>query len=95
MGVRIQTLEDGDQKNFPKKGDTIKIHYVGKLENGEVFDSTENKGPFECKIGMGQVIRGVPKLSVGEKARLIITPDYGYGDTGFGNIIPPGATLIL
>ncbi|CAG8511046.1 32421_t:CDS:2 [Racocetra persica] len=39
-------------------------------------------------------VRGVPQLSVGQKAKLTISPDYGY-ENGFGEIIPPNSTLIL
>ncbi|KAF0538299.1 peptidylprolyl isomerase [Gigaspora margarita] len=100
MGVEIKTLKEGDGKTFPKKGDTVKIHYTGKLAaNGTQFDSSYNRGkPFECKIGVGQVIRGwdegVPQLSLGQKAILTISPDYGY-EKGFGEIIPPNSTLIF
>jgi FKBP-type peptidyl-prolyl cis-trans isomerase len=68
--------------------------------NGQKFDSSRDRGkPFSCKIGVGQVIRGwdegVPQLSVGEKARLTITPDYGYGARGFPPVIPPNSTLVF
>ncbi|CAG8543216.1 2373_t:CDS:2 [Ambispora gerdemannii] len=76
------------------------MHYVGTLEDGTKFDSSyDRKKPFETKIGVGQVIRGwdegVPQISLGGKAKLIITPDYGYGKRGAGNVIPPNATLIF
>ncbi|CAG8814726.1 29738_t:CDS:2, partial [Gigaspora margarita] len=60
---------------------------TGKLAaSGTQFDSSYNRGkPFECKIGVGQVIRGVPQLSLGQKAILTISPDYGY-EKGFGEI---------
>ncbi|RHZ84133.1 hypothetical protein Glove_85g112 [Diversispora epigaea] len=100
MGVEIKTIKPGDGRNFPKKGDTVRIHYVGKLENGTEFDSSRRRGqPFECKIGIGQVIKGwdegVVQLSVGQQAILTITPDYGYGVHGFGQVIPRDATLIF
>ncbi|KAH0832023.1 hypothetical protein J3R83DRAFT_12928 [Lanmaoa asiatica] len=63
--------------------DKVSIHYVGTLSNGQKFDSSRDRGsPFETEIGVGKVIKGwdegVPKLSLGQKATLTITPDYGY-----------------
>lgn len=101
MGVEVKSLAPGDGHSFPKVGDTVTMHYVGTLQStGAKFDSSRDRGkPFTCKIGVGQVIRGwdegVPKLSVGEKARLTITPDYGYGARGFPPVIPPNSTLIF
>ena len=59
-GVEIQRLKAGDGKTFPKKGDKISIHYVGTLkDSGKGFDSSRDRGsPFQCTIGVGQVIKG-------------------------------------
>ncbi|KAJ1990105.1 FK506 binding protein proline rotamase rapamycin-binding protein [Coemansia spiralis] len=100
MGVNIEVQQPGDQKNYPKRGDKITMHYVGTLEDGKKFDSSRDRGkPFVCNIGVGQLIRGwdegVPQMSLGEKARLTITSDYGYGDRGVPGLIPPQATLIF
>ena len=48
-----------------KNGDTVKIHYTGKLEDGTVFDSSEGREPLEFKIGEGQVIPGFEQMVVG------------------------------
>ncbi|KAJ1845115.1 Fork head 1 [Coemansia sp. RSA 2703] len=100
MGVQIEILKEGDKQNYPKAGDTVTMHYDGKLENGNTFDSSYKRGkPFICKIGVGQLIKGwdegVPKMSLGEKAKLTITPDFGYGARGVPGVIPPNATLIF
>mmetsp|Transcript_38869 Transcript_38869/g.86461 ORF Transcript_38869/g.86461 Transcript_38869/m.86461 type:complete len:109 (+) Transcript_38869:351-677(+) len=100
MGVDIEVLQAGDGQNYPQKGNTVTVHYVGTLTNGTKFDSSRDRGkPFQFKLGMGQVIKGwdegVAKMSKGEKSKLTISPDYGYGAHGAGGVIPPNATLIF
>ncbi|ODQ66457.1 FK506-binding protein 1 [Nadsonia fulvescens var. elongata DSM 6958] len=100
MGVEIKSLAPGDNKTFAKTGDLVTIHYTGTLENGSKFDSSLDRGrPFQTVIGVGQVIKGwdegIPKLSLGEKAILTISGDYGYGARGFPGLIPPNSTLIF
>ena len=80
------------------KGSVVKVHYTGMLTNGQVFDSSVQRGqPLEFKVGMGQVIKGwdegILQLRKGEKALLICPPDYAYGSRGAGGVIPPNATL--
>ena len=66
-----------------KKGDTVKVHYVGRLENGEQFDSSEGREPLEFTIGENQVIpgfeNGVLGLVEGEKTIVKIQPEDAYG----------------
>uniref|UniRef100_A0A7S1GFW4 peptidylprolyl isomerase n=1 Tax=Cyclophora tenuis TaxID=216820 RepID=A0A7S1GFW4_CYCTE len=98
MGVTKETISPGDGRNFPQRGDKLAMHYTGYLRDGTVFDSSHKKGrPFQFVIGIGQVIRGwdegVAQMSLGEKAKLHITSDYGYGARGAGNVIPPNADL--
>merc|ERR1712167_179119 len=91
MGWKKEVIEAGDGKNFPKPGDTITMHYTGTLENGQKFDSSVDRNqPFVCQIGVGQLIKGwdvgVVQMSLGEKARLLIDPDFGYGEQGAGGV---------
>ncbi len=100
MGVEIKTLEEGDGKNFPSKGQKVTMHYTGTLTDGSKFDSSVDRNkPFEFTLGVGQVIKGwdeaVIQMSLGQKAVLTISPDYGYGAQGAGGVIPPNATLIF
>ena len=66
-----------------KEGDTAKIHYTGRLEDGEIFDSTKGGEPFEFTIGSQRVIAGVEKavtgMKVGETKRTTIRPEQGFG----------------
>jgi len=83
-----------------KKGDKVSVHYTGSLLNGQVFDSSVERGtPFEFELGAGQVIagwdEGIALMKVGEKATLIIPSKIGYGATGAGQSIPPYATLVF
>jgi FKBP-type peptidyl-prolyl cis-trans isomerase 2 len=50
-----------------KQGDTVKVHYTGKLDNGMIFDSSEKREPLEFKIGDGKLIPGFEKAIIGMK----------------------------
>jgi len=100
MGVEIETVTPGDGVTFPKKNQTVRVHYTGTLTDGSKFDSSRDRGkPFEFKIGNGQVIKGwdegVMRMSLGQRANLTCTPDYAYGERGYPGVIPPSATLIF
>jgi peptidylprolyl isomerase len=66
-----------------KSGDTIKVHYTGKLEDGTVFDSSAGRDPLEFKVGGGQVIKGfdsgVTGMTVDEKKTINIPIEEAYG----------------
>ncbi|MDE3253033.1 MAG: peptidylprolyl isomerase [Bacteroidota bacterium] len=66
-----------------KKGDTVKVHYHGKLTDGTTFDSSEGREPLEFEVGSGQVIPGfddgVTGMAIGEKKTILIPADEAYG----------------
>jgi FKBP-type peptidyl-prolyl cis-trans isomerase len=98
-GLQIEKLAEG-QGETPKTGDRVSVHYTGWLENGKKFDSSRDRGqPFVFTLGRGQVIKGwdqgVATMRVGDKVRLTLPPDLGYGARGAGGVIPPNATLIF
>lgn len=66
-----------------KKGDAVKVHYTGRLENGEIFDSSEGLKPLNFIVGHREVIKGfdeaVEGMIVGEEKSVTIEPEKGYG----------------
>lgn len=66
-----------------KQGDTVQIHYTGKLDDGSVFDSSEGRTPLQFTLGEGMVIAGfeaaVTGMSVGEEKTTCIPADQAYG----------------
>lgn len=105
-GAEKKKLQIGVKKrveNCPiksRKGDVLNMHYTGKLEDGTEFDSSIPRDrPFTFTLGTGQVIKGWDQgllgMCEGEKRKLVIPADLGYGDRGAPPKIPGGATLIF
>jgi len=67
-----------------KEGDVVRVHYTGKLTNGEQFDSSVGKEPLEFTVGAGQMISGfdaaMPGMNVGDKKTINIALEHGYGE---------------
>jgi len=65
------------------KGDTVRIHYTGRLTDGTQFDSSEGRTPLEFQLGSGQIITGLDEqiqgMNVGEKATVTIPAEGAYG----------------
>jgi len=84
----------------PTIGQTVVVNYVGWLEDGTQFDSSYDRGEtFSFVLGAGDVISGwdlgIASMKVGCIRQLVIPSELGYGDSGAGSAIPPGATLIF
>jgi FK506-binding protein 1 len=102
MGVEKTIIREGNGPS-PTKGQKVSMEYTGWLQEngqkGKQFDSSVGRGDFDVTIGIGQVIKGwdegVVQMKLGEKATLVITPDYGYGARGFPGAIPANSTLIF
>ena len=102
-GLRIIDVKPG-AGSVPQAGQTVTVNYTGWLfvdgKKGKKFDSSLDRNePFSFTIGQGQFIKGwdegLATMHVGGKRTLIIPPDLGYGASGAGGDIPPGATLIF
>ena len=99
-GLDIETIKEGDKVSYPKHGQKVTCHYVLTLANGTEIDSSRDKGkPFSFNIGLGEVIagwdEGVMEMSLGEEARLTISPSLGYGVGGVPGHVPPNAVLLF
>jgi FKBP-type peptidyl-prolyl cis-trans isomerase 2 len=75
-----------------KNGDTVKVHYTGRLVNGEQFDSSTGREPLEFTVGADMMIKGfdaaMPGMSVGDKKTVNIPAAEAYGEKDPNNIIP-------
>lgn len=103
-GLIIEVVKEGEGKEA-KNGNSVSVHYTGKLKDGTVFDSSIQRGiPIEFNLGIGMVIpgweQGVLGMLIGEKRILTIPADLAYGQAGVmapdgTAVIPGGATLIF
>jgi len=100
-GIQKEILTEAESEwRMPKKGDEVKVHYVGTLQDGSKFDSSRDREkPFEFTLGQGQVIKGwdlgVKTMKKGEVAKFTLAPEFAYGEEGSPPQIPPQATLIF
>lgn len=96
-GLQYAILKQGHGA-LPKENDRVRVHYTGRLIDGAVFDSSEERGqPAEFPVN--GVIKGwveaLQLMPVGSKWRLYIPHELAYGEQGAGNSIPPYSTLIF
>lgn len=96
-GLQYEVLEEGDGAT-PKATDSVTVHYTGRLIDGTVFDSSEERGE-PATFGVTQVIPGwveaLQMMKVGSKWRLYIPSNLAYGPNGAGGVIGPNQTLIF
>lgn len=96
-GLQYEIIKEGDGPK-PAASDEVEVHYTGKLIDGTVFDSSEERG-VPATFGVTQVIPGwveaLQLMSAGSKWRLYIPSQLAYGPAGAGNVIGPNSTLIF
>jgi FKBP-type peptidyl-prolyl cis-trans isomerase FkpA len=93
----------GPSEDAPRvvEGGEVAVHYTGWLADGARFDTTRQEGRDAFKLRVpGAVIKGwsdgLKGIGVGERRKLVIPPELGYGERGAGRgVIPPNATLIF
>ena len=96
-GLQYEVITAGDGAT-PKATDKVRTHYKGTLLNGEVFDSSYDRGePAEFPVN--GVIKGwteaLQMMKVGSKWKLYVPPELGYGERGAGGAIGPNAALVF
>lgn len=96
-GLQYEVIKEGDGPR-PAASDQVVVHYTGKLIDGTVFDSSEERG-VPATFGVTQVIPGwveaLQLMSVGSTWRLFIPSALAYGPQGAGGVIGPNQTLIF
>lgn len=96
-GLQYEVLTQGAGEK-PSATSKVNVHYHGTLINGEVFDSSVDRGQ-PISFGLNQVIKGwtegLQLMPVGSKYRLFIPYDLAYGERGSGGKIPPFSALIF
>lgn len=96
-GLQYEILKEGDGAK-PTAADQVVVHYTGKLIDGTVFDSSEERG-VPATFGVTQVIPGwveaLQLMTVGSTWRLFIPSALAYGPQGAGGVIGPNQTLIF
>lgn len=95
--LQVEDVVVGEGKAVVK-GALISTQYVGRLEDGTVFDSSAARGkPFQCVIGTGRVIKGWDQglmgMKVGGQRKLRVPAALAYGERGMGTRVPPHANL--
>ena len=96
-GLKMTDYKVGDGAT-PKMGQTVKVHYIGKLENGTEFNNSYTLGrPAEFKLGevIPGWIEGLSSMKVGGKRKLFIPSNLAYGPKGRPPNIPPNSNLVF
>lgn len=96
-GLQYRVIAEGTGAK-PTAKDKVKVHYTGKLIDGNVFDSSVQRGE-PAVFGVTQVIpgwvEGLQLMNVGSKYEFVIPSELAYGERGAGNAIPPSAVLVF
>jgi peptidylprolyl isomerase len=79
----VHYISRGAALRIAREGDKVKVHYLGKLDDETIFDSTEGSDPLEFTIGEGSVVRGFDEAMVGmapgQSKVAVVPPEKAYG----------------
>jgi len=100
MEITKEIIQESHSEQIVKSGDTVSVHYTGTFEDGSKFDSSLDRGqPLSFQIGSGMMIKGWEEglvgVRVGEKVKLVLPPEFAYGEQGVPGVIPPNSTLLF
>lgn len=97
-GLSYKVIQKGEGTVSPTPTQTVTVHYEGKLPNGQVFDSSYQRGT-PAKFGLNQVIsgwtEGLQLMHPGDVFELAIPSQLAYGQHGIPGVIPPNSALIF
>jgi len=96
-GLQYEVLTEGTGQS-PSATNQVTVHYEGRLLDGNVFDSSYERGEpavFRVSGVIAGWTEGLQLMKVGSKFRFFIPPNLGYGENGAGEDIGPNATLIF
>jgi len=83
LTISIPFLLSCSAEKVTKGGDTVKVHYTGKLEDGTIFDSSRDREPLELTLGSGSTIpgfeNGIIGMALGDTKTITIPPEEAYG----------------
>ena len=99
-GWAMKTLKTGNATHYPRGGDSVRVHYTGRLTDGTMFDSSKRRSqPLHFMVGRQRVIRGfdqaIQEMSVGQEVFLVVRSDFAYGLRGYPPTIPADAMLLF
>ena len=96
-GVIKKVITEGKAGALPKKTSCVTVEFIGRLEDGTIFDKSQESTPSIFDIDVGQLVKGwdlgIQSMKTGEKAEIVIKPEYAYGEKGFDKAVPANATL--
>ena len=97
QGMKVEVVKEGSGE-AAKKGDTLKLNFIGTLADGKKFYSTyDTNMPFTFRLGAGEVIKGwelgIEGMKVGEKRKLTVPAELGYGSLEIGQIPKNSTTM--
>ncbi|XP_071323856.1 peptidyl-prolyl cis-trans isomerase FKBP10 isoform X2 [Trachinotus anak] len=99
--VQIRTIgKPASCKRTTVASDFVRYHYNGTLLSGEAFDSSYSRNTtYDTYLGKGHLIKGMDEgllgMCVGERRIVIVPPFLAYGESGYGTVVPPQATLVF